>query len=262
MQKVTYLQNSLNKGVLIRWPDHCFPLKFYIAPFKWYASKGDDYKYRQMVIDALNLWQSATSGQVSFEIVNVLHESQINLDWRRVDRKSLGHCNYNFDNQGRLYSAEVQIGLSDGVLHSRYMDGNEVMHTIIHEIGHALGLGHSPNKSDIMYTPHQYGVTSISQADVMSLIWLYRLPWGTPPNEIAAKYGIASSDIDDVIAKLTNEKHKSEFEKVKDNIKVEEKNLLEEQARIAELKKYTVLALQDVKLPKDVYNYIKKPPLK
>lgn len=259
MQKVTYLQHSLNKGVLIRWPDHCFPLKIYIAPFKWYAAKNDDYKYRQMVLDALNLWKNATSGLVSFEVVTDLHESQMNLDWRRVDRQSLGHCNYNFDAQGRLYSAEVQIGISDGVLHSRYMDENEVMHTIVHEIGHALGLGHSPNKTDIMYTPHQYGVTAISKTDALSLIWLYRLPWGTPPNEIALKYGIASSDIDDVIAKLTHEKHKSEFEKVKDSIHIEEKNLLEEQARIAELKKYTVLALQDVKLPKEVYDYIKKP---
>ena len=51
-----------------------------------------------------------------YRIVDKLHDSMMNVDWRRVDRSSLGNCNYNFNQYG-LYTAEVQIGLSDGVIH-------------------------------------------------------------------------------------------------------------------------------------------------
>lgn len=253
MKKLTYLQENLKDGRLIRWPDHCFPLKFYIAPFKWYAAQNEAYKYHQMVMDALRTWEQASNGKVKFQIVNVLTDSQINLEWRRVDRKSLGYCYYHFDNSARLYSAEVQIGLSDGILHAKYMDETEVYHTILHEIGHSLGLGHSPNKEDIMYTPHQYGSVNLSQGDVTSIQWLYRLPCGACAEEIGRAYSMNVKNIDDMILELLTNKPQSEFERVKNTINIPSKDLLDEQTRIAELKKYHI-SLQDIKIPKKIIN--------
>lgn len=62
---------------------------------------------------------------------------------------------FQYNRANQLYSAEVSIGLTEGLVHADYMDEGEVYHTILHEIGHAVGLGHSPFKKDIMYTPHQ-----------------------------------------------------------------------------------------------------------
>ncbi|MCK7484495.1 MAG: matrixin family metalloprotease [Bacillus subtilis] len=160
------------------------PLAFYIEPFRWYKSKHEAPVYNQMVEEALQIWQRASNNKVRFNIVNNLNDSQINLEWKRVDRKSLGSCKFYFDNQARLYSAEINIGLSDGVLHQRYMDKNEVMHTIIHEIRHSLGLLHSPYKDDIMYVPHQYGVVNLSKRDITTIKWLYSLPHGITKPEI------------------------------------------------------------------------------
>lgn len=200
MQKHTYVAESLKNGRIMRWT--FMPLNVYIAPMNFYSKQGQDMKYRHMVIRALEEWQKATRGKISFKVVNTLLESNVNIDWKRVERKALGHCYFSFDGANRLYGAEVAIGLTEGLVHADYMDESEVYHTILHEIGHAIGLGHSHNKADIMYTPHQRGVNSISQGDVLTVNWLYSLPQGATTAEVASRYGIGGSDIDENYYKI------------------------------------------------------------
>ena len=263
MKRITYLQHSLHGGKVSRWPQEVMPLNVHIADYRWYKSKGshEAYKYKQMVKDALDAWTSASGGIVSFNVVQNLYDSNINLEWKRVERKSLGNCHFNFDKMGRYYSAEVQIGLSDGIIHHKYMDEAEVYHTIVHEIGHALGLGHSPFKGDIMYVPHQYGVTNISQNDVLTLLWLYRFDIGLSEKEILAKYpNIAASDVDALVAELSAKK--SGFQNTLENIPTpNNKDLIQETQNIAELKKY-LLELNNIKINYRAPENKNKPPEK
>ncbi|MBQ8168232.1 matrixin family metalloprotease [bacterium] len=258
MNKKTYLQESLRNGRIMRWTCK-MPLKVYIAPMNFYSKQGQDSRYRAMVRKALDAWQSATRGKVSFTIVNTLLESQINVDWKRVERKALGHCYFDFDGANRLYSAEVSIGLTDGLIHRDYMDDAEVYHTILHEIGHAVGLGHSPFPRDIMYTPHQKGITSVSSCDVLTLNWLYTFPQGASVSEIASRYQVNGSDIDEIVARIMDKKSGKNDSHHKNIVRTQKRDLLKEQESIANLRRYH-LAIQNVHISEDMRKFFQKPP--
>lgn len=256
MEKKTYLQESVKGGRLMRWNN--MPLKVYIAPMKFYSKQGQDLKYRGFVKRALDEWHKVSNGKVSFVLVDNLLSSQVNVDWKRVEREALGMCYFQYDNANRLYSAEVQIGLTEGLVHAQYMDEGEVYHTILHEIGHAIGLGHSPFKKDIMYTPHQQGILHVGEGDRLSINWLYTFPQGKTVNEIASKYHVSGSDLDEVVAKIISKQAKTEFEQVKDNVKSEpQRNLLDENESIANLRKYH-MALQNINISNDLKEQIRK----
>lgn len=248
----TYLNGSVKNGVIMRWTMN--PLIVYIAPMKFYTKIGEDNKYRKMVMDAFAAWQAASGGKLQFRITNVLLESNINVDWKRVDRNALGHCYFNWDSAGRLYGAEVSIGLTDGRIHKAYDNDTEVYHTILHEVGHAIGLGHSPYKEDIMYTPHQYGNATLSANDKYSVQWLYRLPASASVKKIAEKYSISTStDIDSVIRRIDSKNEEQESPKMQIHTN---RDLLQEAENIGDLKRYSML-LQNISLSDNVKKYIK-----
>lgn len=267
MEIKSYLNESVKNGYLMKWPR--MPIAVFIAPMKFYSKQGEDLKYRKLVIKAMEEWEAASEGLIKFHVVDTLLNSQINVDWRRVDRKALGHCQFSYDKFQRLYGAEVSIGLTDGKIHQAYDSEDEVYHTILHEMGHALGLGHSPYDTDIMYTPHKYGVVSLSENDKFSLQCLYTFPAGKSVREIGAQYSVMTDkDIDLIIRKL-DEKYAQQLEEEgiiqeqNDNpqpakyLPKKERDLMDENANIAEIQKYNLM-IQNVGLSNSINKFFQK----
>jgi predicted Zn-dependent protease len=260
----SYLEACLKDGRTVRWPDKAMPIKIHIAPFRWYekTKQRESTMYQGMVMEAMATWHQATQGKVRFQVVNNLNDSQINVVWRRVDRTSLGHCEYLVNKASMIYSAEISIGLSDNVIHSQYNDPDEVRHTILHEFGHALGLiGHSDGSNDIMYVPHQFGVTQISQRDALTVQWLYQLPVGFDFVAIGNKHQLKPPfTLQDVLDYVTGKTRKPKTEETaqpeaqsayttqppaQDDVLLSQHDLLTQRAKF-------MMATQNIQVPKDL----------
>ncbi|MDE1770237.1 MAG: matrixin family metalloprotease [Thaumarchaeota archaeon] len=95
-----------------------------------------------LVLKSTNYWSERTGSK--FSIVSDPMDATINVTWLTEP-----HSEYIGYTIGK--TAEVSIGDSkcDGTWHAYNMDF--ISSTLSHELGHALGFGHSTNKDDIMY---------------------------------------------------------------------------------------------------------------
>jgi hypothetical protein len=180
LESGTYLREILAQQPhgLDRWPDRERPVRVWIerdvALSDWNAV------YPLMAERAFNEWQEA-GFPLRFAIVLTETDADMHIRW--VDRfgaesgEMIGIAKKIRDQHGWLVSAEIRIATHDR--QGKPLAPEMVAGTARHEIGHALGLGHSAAPTDVMYPESNTPI--ISAADKKTLNLIYRLPPGIPP---------------------------------------------------------------------------------
>ena len=150
------------------WEESRFPLNIYVkdSNSRYYKSSYKDYvKY------ALDVWRKADD-RIQYKFVKSSDDADITLVFvenlgDRYEENYLGLTDYETFKDNEIDYSKIQISLIKN--NDEKISAGEIKATIIHELGHAFGLGHSDNKKDLMYPYISQDHTSEQNYDELSV---------------------------------------------------------------------------------------------
>jgi hypothetical protein len=174
---LTYLQGILDEQgqMLFRWPDRRLnALRVWIDRRPTVSSWN--VAYALAAERAFDEWREA-GFPVAFDFVHDSASSHVWIQWAdaiAAGGRRIGVTYKTRDQHGWIVAARIVVALHDP--RGTPLPESTVHGVVRHEVGHALGLGHSENPNDVMYPESHTPV--ISAADRATLHLLYRLPPG------------------------------------------------------------------------------------
>ncbi len=183
-----YIEQVPHANGIIRWDESTFPLKTALIDKSGIALPS---YYTDEIMHALNQWRSST-GFVKFKTVDKPKDADIiikimptpkDVCTEQACRYVVGYTLPDFSGK-KLKKMEIILYSKDA--NGNFFSDKEIYNTVLHEMGHALGImGHSYSSEDLMYidssgnnnfyTPYRSSFQYLSSNDINTIRLLYKL---------------------------------------------------------------------------------------
>lgn len=174
---VTYMDAILTQrnDHVARWVDRSEnPITVWVQP-KVSPNIRDFFPdFRGRVRDAFYTW-AAAGVPLRFLFVDDSSAAEVRVRW--VDRfsdQAAGKTYWERDQNWWIVDADIELAIHRST--GEAFDGQAVRVIALHEVGHLIGLDHSPNTDDVMSA--RVHVTGLSAADLRTASLIYKLPPG------------------------------------------------------------------------------------
>ena len=173
---LTYLTDIVAESqdsMLHRWDNRIQnPVRVYVAP-------GRAANYRPGFIDAIHRafgrWEDA-GVPVRFNLDADSAAAEVRFQWRiQFEGERTGETELQWDQDGRLTSGVVTLATFDPK--GQPLGEDDMRVVAMHEIGHLIGLDHSPDSTDLMFATTK--VRDLSARDIQTALLLYQLAPGS-----------------------------------------------------------------------------------
>ncbi|MGH7646080.1 MAG: matrixin family metalloprotease, partial [Gemmatimonadales bacterium] len=173
---MTYLNEMIaaaDDSMLRRWNEREYP------PVRVHLTRGTVPHFQPGFPDAVRAafrrWEEIGL-PVRFTLDADSAAAEVVVAWReRFDMDRTGQTDLRWDANGHFLSGIVSIATVDP--NGRNMSADDVRVVTLHEVGHLIGLDHSPDSNDIMFPIAR--VRSLSLRDIETARLLYQLPPGS-----------------------------------------------------------------------------------